>query len=120
MGSVSIKPIRFCIKEGQQCSKSTNRSLLTSKHINFLSDIKAIVELEEIPQALLFNWDHTGINYVPSCFQFDFEKEGIKRDEIARINEKHQIMEFLPPQIFYKGKTKACFPSTVSSLNLGM
>ena len=87
----------------------------------FLSDIQAIVELEEIPKALVFNRDHTGINYVPVS-NWTLEKEGTKRVEIVGIDDKRQITaifagnmigEFLPPQIIYKGKTKACLPSTI-------
>ena len=33
---------------------------------NFLCDVKAIVEMEEIPPALILNWDHTSLKYVPS------------------------------------------------------
>ena len=32
----------------------------------FLSDIAAIVVLEEIPPDLIINWDHTGLNLIPS------------------------------------------------------
>ena len=31
----------------------------------FVFDIQAIVEMEEIPPDLIINWDHTGIHYVP-------------------------------------------------------
>ena len=31
----------------------------------FVFDVKIIVEFEEIPDKLIINWDHTGINYVP-------------------------------------------------------
>ena len=31
----------------------------------FLLNIKAVVEFEEIPFDLMINWDQTGINYVP-------------------------------------------------------
>ena len=30
-----------------------------------LFDIKGVVEMEEIPPELIFNWDQTGINIVP-------------------------------------------------------
>ena len=32
---------------------------------NFLSDVKAVVLMEEIPPPLILNWDHTGLKYVP-------------------------------------------------------
>jgi len=31
----------------------------------FVYDVKAITQFEEIPDSLVINWDHTGINYVP-------------------------------------------------------
>lgn len=31
----------------------------------FLFDIATVAAMEEIPQSLIINWDHTGINYVP-------------------------------------------------------
>ena len=31
----------------------------------YLLDIKAVVQLEEIPDSLIINWDQTGVNYVP-------------------------------------------------------
>ena len=87
----------------------------------FLSDIQAFVELEEIPLELVFNWDHTGIQYVPVS-NWTLEKEGTKRIEIAGLDDKRQITaifagnmvgEFLPPQLIYKGKTTASLPSSV-------
>ena len=32
---------------------------------NFLSDIAAIVQLEEVPPSLVNNWDHTALKYMP-------------------------------------------------------
>ena len=32
----------------------------------FLLDVKAVVEMEDIPSDFILNWDHTGINIVPS------------------------------------------------------
>ena len=32
----------------------------------FLEDVVATVEMEEIPQELILNWDQTGIRIVPS------------------------------------------------------
>ena len=31
----------------------------------FVFDVKTIMEFEEIPDNLVINWDHIGINYVP-------------------------------------------------------
>ena len=47
-----------------------------SKH-QFLFDINAIVEMEEIPTDLIINWDHTSIKYVP-VGNWTMAKEGSK------------------------------------------
>ena len=56
----------------------------------FVFDVKTIVEFEEIPDKLIINWDHTGINYVPVS-TWTMEKEGSKRVEIIGLNNKRQI-----------------------------
>ncbi len=48
----------------------------------FLFDVKMAVEMEEIPNDLIINWDQTGIHYVPVSY-WTMEKEGAKRVEIA-------------------------------------
>ena len=55
----------------------------TQMKSNFLADICAIVEMEEIPPALVLNWDHTGLKYVPVS-SWTMAKEGSKRVEIFR------------------------------------
>ena len=85
----------------------------------FLFDIKSIVEIEGIPASLIFNWDQTAIKYVPVS-EWTMAKEGSKKVEIAGLNDKRQITavfaasmagDFLPPQLVYKGTTKACLPT---------
>jgi len=41
----------------------------------FLSDIKNIIIMDEIPPDLIINFDQTGINYVPIS-SWTMEKEG--------------------------------------------
>ena len=85
----------------------------------FVYDVKAIMELEEIPDDLVINWDHTGIYYVPVS-NWTMEAEGSKRVAIAGIDDKRQITavlsvtmsgHFLPPQIIYKGTTRRSLPT---------
>jgi len=85
----------------------------------FVYDVKAIMELEEIPDDLVINWDHTGIHYVPVS-NWTMEAEGSKRVAIAGIDDKRQITavlsvtmsgHFLPPQIIYKGTTRRSLPT---------
>ena len=44
----------------------------------FVYDVKAIMELEEIPDELVIIWDHTGIGYIPVS-NWTMEAEGNKR-----------------------------------------
>ena len=87
---------------------------------NFLADIRAIVEMEEIPAALILNWDHTGLKYVPVS-SWTMAKAGSKRVEISGIDDKRQITAvftvsldglFLPIQLIYCGKSRVCLPPT--------
>ena len=41
-------------------------------------DIKALVDLEDIPHELILNWDQTAINYVPVS-NLTKAKQGSKR-----------------------------------------
>ena len=57
---------------------------------NFLSDIAAVVQLEEVPPSLVINWDHTGLKYVPVS-SWTMAKEGSKKVPIAGLEDKRQI-----------------------------
>jgi hypothetical protein len=85
----------------------------------FLLDIKAVVNLEDIPLDLVINWDQTAMHYVPVS-SWTMAKEGSHRVEISRIDDKRQITavfgcsmtgSFLPIQLIYQGKTDKCHPS---------
>ena len=85
----------------------------------FLFDLKATVEMLEIPPELVINWDQTGIKIVPVS-SWTMEKRGSKRVEISGVDDKRQITavfaatpigEFLPFQLIYQGKTRACLPA---------
>ena len=78
----------------------------------FLFDINAIVEMEEIPTDLIINWDHTGIKYVP-VGNWTLAKEGSEGVDIVGLDDKRQLTavfgcnmkgEFLPLQIIYGRK----------------
>lgn len=82
-------------------------------------DIKATVEMMEIPPELVINWDQTGIKIVPVS-SWTMEKRGAKKVEIAGVDGKRQITavfaatavgEFLPIQLFYQGKTALSLPA---------
>ena len=44
----------------------------------FLGDIRSIVIFENIPAKLILNWDHTGLNYVPSS-SWTLEEKGAQK-----------------------------------------
>ena len=84
----------------------------------FLHEIIDMVELEEIPPSLIFNWDQTGLNLVPSS-NWTMDQNGTKQVGISRCKDKIMITavfccsavgEFLPPQLIYSGKTNRCHP----------
>ena len=43
----------------------------------FIIDVNAIMELEDIPPQLVFNWDQTGISIVPGS-SWTMEAKGTK------------------------------------------
>ena len=72
----------------------------------FILDVKNVMELDEVPTALVVNWDHTAINYIPIS-AWTTEKEGAKRVDIVGKEDKKQITvvfacsmvgDFLSPQ----------------------
>ena len=84
----------------------------------FLYDAKTLIEMEEIPDSLVLNWDQTGIHYVPVS-NWTMAEVGSKRVEIVGADDKRQITavlcvtmsgHYMPPQIVYAGKTPRCLP----------
>jgi len=57
----------------------------------FVFDAQAIIELEEIPDDLVVNWDQTGI----PASDWTMEKTGAKRVAIAEANDKRQTTVYL-------------------------
>ena len=56
----------------------------------FLVDVKAIIDIIDIPAELFINWDQTGIRYVPVS-SWTMEKEGSKGVEVVGVEDKRQI-----------------------------
>ena len=104
--------------------KATTKSKVSCENFEklreqYLFDIKVVVEMEEIPDSLIINWDQTGVNYVPVS-EWTMSKEGSKRVEVVGVNDKRQITavfggtmsgDFLPVQLVYQGKTTKCLPT---------
>ena len=101
----------------------TTQAQISPEHVEelraeFLREIIDIVQFEEIPPSLIFNWDQTGLNLVPGS-NWTMERKGTKRVGIAGCKDKRMITavfcstavgEFLPPQLIYSGKTNRCHP----------
>ena len=84
----------------------------------YLSNIMAVVLMEEVPHQLIINWDHTAMKVVPAT-SWMMERKGTNRVEISGIDDKYQITalfacmmagHFLPIQLIYGGKTPKCLP----------
>ena len=104
--------------------KGSTKSKVTVEHFEevqqqYLLDIKAVVEMEEIPDDLIINWDQTPVNYVPIS-QWTMAEKGSKRVPVIGLNDKRQTTvlfggllssDFLPVQQVYQGKTNInCLP----------
>ena len=92
--------------------------LINLKHMQFVYDVKAIVQFAKIPDSLVINWDHTRINDVPVS-SWTMDEEGKKRVEISGLNDERLITmvlavtkngHYLSPQVIYAGKTSKCLP----------
>lgn len=103
--------------------KSSNAGKVTVSHLNelkeaYLADIQAEVVMNEIPHELIFNWDQTAIQLVPTG-QWTMNRAKEKVIPITHSDDKRQVTavlattmtgEYLPPQVIYKGKTVRCHP----------
>ena len=108
--------INFVKRHGYSKSKVTCTNFEELRE-QFLFDIKTIIEFEEIPDDLILNWDHTGVNYIPVS-SWTMAKEGSKKVEITGINDKRQIIvvltitktgHYLPPQLIMQAKPVSAF-----------
>jgi len=113
-----LKRMNFTRRRATTKSSPQNDDLKEVKQ-DFLAEVLETVEFNEIPPELIFNWDQTGINLVPSAL-WTMNKKGEKRVAIAGHLDKRQITavmcgnlvgELLPMQLVYAGKTKRCHPA---------
>ena len=56
----------------------------------FLTDVRSVIEMEDVPPSMVINWDHTATKIVPSM-NWTVEKKGTEIVEIAGINDKRLI-----------------------------
>ena len=88
-----LRRMGFVKRRGSSTAKMTIENFDAKKQ-QFLLDITAIVEMEEIPPQLVFNWDQTAISIVPGS-SWTMELKGSKRVEIVGISDKRQITAVL-------------------------
>ena len=114
----SIMEIMNFVKSCGNSKSKVNCTNFEELREQFLFDIKMIIEFEDIPNYLILNWDHTGVNYF-SVSSRTMAREGSKKVEITGITDKRQITvvisvtktgHYLPPQVIYTGKTSRCLP----------
>ncbi len=74
--------------------------------------------MNEVPEELIFNWDHTALKFMATC-QWTMNRAGEQIITINNSDDKCQVTavfaatltgELQPPQIIYKGKTERCHP----------
>ena len=104
----------------RKCSNAGKITLENFEEIKeeFLADVKAEVLMNEIPLDLVFNWDQTGIQLVPTG-EWTMHQAKDKIIPISHSDDKRQITgvfavtavgRYLPVQLIYKGKTERCHP----------
>ena len=112
-----LKRMGYVKRKGSNAGKVTV-SQFKELQEEFLADIKAEVVMNDIPNDLIFNWDQSGIQLVPTG-EWTMNRAGEKVITIAHSDDKRQITavfaatmtgDYLPPQVIYKGKTERCHP----------
>ncbi len=87
----------------------------------YLQDIQAIVKEHDIPDALIVNFDQTGVAIIP-VDDWTMEEAGSKDVAITGLEDKRMItallcyslkLDMLPPQVIYHGTTPKCHPRGV-------
>ena len=58
--------------------------------MQFLVDLVTVKLLQEVPDDLVLNWDHTGINVVPGS-AWTLDQKGKQRVELLALDDKRQI-----------------------------
>ena len=110
--------MNYVQRKGTTAKSKYSEVNFAEKKKEFLEELRATVEMEEIPPELILNWDQTGIKLVPST-SWTMEEQGARRVELVGLNDKGQITvvfcgnilgAFLPIQVIYQGKTERCHP----------
>ena len=83
-----VKSLLFRLNYVKRRGSSTAKIMVNFDELKeqFLYDIKVVVEMEEIPFDLIFNWDQTAISIVPGS-SWTMEEKGTKHFEIVGISD---------------------------------
>ena len=82
----------------------------------FLKRLQEEIQSNAIPLQLLFNWDQTGVKYVP-IRSWTMAEGGSKQIPVVGMEDKREITvllaatasgTLLPPQVIYQGKAPGC------------
>jgi hypothetical protein len=80
------------VKRRGSCTVKTNISdeKFNDMKSEFLNKIKNAVCENDIPPDLIYNWDHTGLHYVPVS-NWTMEVQGSQKIPIVGLDDKRQI-----------------------------
>ena len=112
-----LKRMGYVKRKSSNAGKVTLEDFEELKAV-FLADIKAEVLMNDIPIDLVFNWDQTGIQLIPTG-EWTMHQAKDKLVPITHSDDKRQITgvlavtatgKYFSPQLIYKGKTVRCHP----------
>lgn len=110
-----LKNMTFVKRRGSTAAKITPAVF----EVSFLADVCMKVSDGNIPDSLIFNWDQTGLQLVPTS-EWTMELSGSQRVSIAGSENKKEITALicvsvtgavLPPQLCKKVKPSVVIPN---------
>ena len=113
-----LKRMGYVKRKGSNAGKVTVTQFEELKE-EFLADVKVEVLMNDIHKEMIFNWDQTGLQLVPTG-QWTMHQAKAKVIPIVNSDDKRQITavlaatmtgEYLHPQLIFKGKTPRCHPA---------
>ena len=115
-----LRCMNYVKRKGLNAGKTTP-SQFSELKAEFLADIQAEVVMNEVPIDLIFNWDQTSLQLVPTG-QWTMNEAKAKRVVIANSDDKQQITavfaatmtsKYLPVQLIYKATISRCHPKVL-------
>ena len=79
--------ISFFVKRRANTKSKVSVEQLDELKELFLLDFNNVIEMNDVPEQLVINWDQTGISYVPIS-SWTMEKEGVKKVEVTGKDDK--------------------------------